>query len=65
MDDLTEARRLMELVAAQAPQAGRVDARIAISMAKALAHISLAESARQQTALLQRIVDVLEKRNAE
>lgn len=61
-DDLLEARRLMELVADQAPHAGRVDALTVISMAKVWAHIALAEAARQQTTQLERIAKTLEER---
>lgn len=60
MDDLAEARRLMTLVADQAPAAGAIDALTVINMAKVWAHIALAEEARKQTAELTRIADGLE-----
>jgi hypothetical protein len=60
MDDLEEARRLMATVTAQVPADGKIDALTVISMAKVLAHIALAEAAREQTEQLRRIADALE-----
>lgn len=60
MDDLEEARRLMQLVANQAPQAGPIDAVTVINMAKVWAHIALAEEARKQTEHLRFIAAALE-----
>lgn len=61
MDDLEEARRLMSLVANEATSAGPIDAVEVIQMAKVFAHIALAETARQQTAQLERIANALEE----
>lgn len=60
MDDLSEARRLMALVANQAPTVGPIEASIVIHMAKVWAHIALAEAAREQTTELKRIAAALE-----
>lgn len=60
MDDLAEARRLMELVAGLASQAGPIDAVTIINMAKVWAHIDLAQTTREQTDVLRRIAELLE-----
>lgn len=64
MDDIEEARRLMQMVASQAQSAGPIEAGTVIAIAKVWAHIALAEATRTQTQVLERIAKALEERNA-
>lgn len=71
MDSLQEARRLMLLVQKRVDEQEVISGEVVIQMlslytnlAKAEQSAALAEAARQQTALLERIAVALEERNA-